>query len=283
VNSVECAQVAKYTAHYRKKTLLSEAIDDSITDHVSSTLLFQQTSLNTGKLAARYFYSNIKKDRMLILFDESNQSFRSIAKGFISEGNLVGAQVYEESFDSTLGKIDFNRVLSRIKSVSPQIIYLCIYEKNVEEILTLTLKTFEIPSMLFLNKVPSDLSLASRPELYRQLFCITTFFEQKDAFISSSFFQSYGKKFNQKPDYYASLGYDEMMLVREMIKKNSNQYSKELFSQLKGLSFDPEFFVTGFRGFSSDGLAKRPIDVLKIVKGKVSLQETFFSEVSLRR
>jgi ABC-type branched-subunit amino acid transport system substrate-binding protein len=283
VSSVECAQVAKYMAHYRKKVFLSEAIDDTITDHVTSTLLIQQAPINIGKLAVRYFFSNLKKDKILILYDLSNSSYKGIAKGFKAEGELIGAQVFEESFDSTLGKVDFNRVLTRVQSQGPQIIFFCVYEDDLEDILKLTLRTFAIPAMLFTNRLPNDISITSNPDIYQQIFCILPFFDKKESFIASDFYKNYFHKFNQYPDYYASLGYDEMILVREMVKKNSNQYQKELFSQLRGSSWDEKLFVTRFRGFSNDGLAKRPIDIVKISKGKASLLETFWSEVSLRR
>lgn len=283
VGSVECSQVAKYMAHYRKKVFISEAIDDSVVDHVNSTLLIQQTPLNSGKLSVRYFFSNLKKDRMLVLYDKSNLSFQGIAKGFISEGKLIGTQVFEESFDSTMGKTDFNRLLARVDSLAPQIIFFCVYEKDGEELLTLTKKTFDIPATLFINRIPDDISLTSQPDIYDQVFSIVSFDEKKESFISSQFYQSFVQQFGQQPDYYSALGYDEILLIQEMIKKNSNQYQPDLFSQLKGVSFDESVFVTGFRGFSGDGLAKRPIDIVKIQKGVTAFVETFWAEVSLRR
>lgn len=282
-SSVECSQVAKYVAHYRKQVFISEAIDDTIVDHVSTTLLIQQTSLNIGKLAVRYFFSTLKKDRMLLLYDESNSSYQGIAKGFKAEGEVLGSQVFEEKFDSTTGKIDFNRLLSRIESLDPQIIYCCVYEKDLEEILKLTIRTFEIPSMLFINRIPNDLTLSSNPDIYKNLFCILPFYDKKESYVQSSFFRNYFRKFNQNPDYYAALGYDEIMLIQAVLQKNSNQYQKDLFSQLKGSVWDEKSFITGFKGFSNDGLAKRPIDIVKIRDGKANLVETYFSEVSLRR
>jgi len=283
VSSVECSQVSKYVAHFRKKVFLSEAIEDTVLDQVSSTLLMQQTSLNTGKLSARYFFSSLKKDKMVVLYDQSNLSFQGIAKGFISEGSLIGAQVLEESFDSTLGKTDFNRLLTKIESIAPQIIFFCVYEKELEELLKLTVKTFDLSATLFVNRIPDEVALTSQAEAYQQVFCVVPFFDKKDSFTSSRFYQAYVQKFNQKPNYYAALGYDEMIFIQEMVKKNSNQYHSELFSHLKGSSFDESIFVTGFRGFNSDGLAKRPVDIVKIQNGKVTLVETFWTEVSLRR
>jgi branched-chain amino acid transport system substrate-binding protein len=283
VSSVECAQVAKYVAHYRKKVFLSEAIDDTIPDHVTSTLLIQQTPVNIGKLAVRFFFSNLKKDKMLLLYDQSNRSYQGIAEGFKKEGDLIGAQVFEEGFDSTLGKTDFNRLLTKIDSINPQIIYCCVYEKDMEEILKLTLRTFEIPAMLFINRIPDEISRSTNPDLYQQIFCILPFFDKKDSFISSDFYKNYVRKFNQNPDYYAACGYDEIFFIQALLKNNSNQTKKELFSHLKGSTWDEKLFVTGFKGFNNDGLAKRPIDIVKISNGKLSLLETFWSEVSLRR
>jgi ABC-type branched-subunit amino acid transport system substrate-binding protein len=283
VSSVECAQVAKYVAHYRKKVFLSEAIDDTIPDHVTSTLLIQQTPVNTGKLAVRYFFSNLKKDKMLLLYDQSNRSYQGIAEGFKTEGGLIGAQVFEEGFDSTLGKTDFNRLLTKIESINPQIIYCCVYEKDLEEILKLTLRTFEIPAILFINRIPDEISRSTNPDLYQQIFCILPFFDKKDSFISSDFYKNYVRKFNQNPDYYAACGYDEIIFIQALLKNNSNQTKKELFSHLKGSTWDEKLFVTGFKGFNNDGLAKRPVDIVKINNGKLSLLETFWSEVSLRR
>lgn len=283
ISSPESAQVAKYIANFRKKTLISETIEDTVTDHVSSTLIFQQTPINIGKLSVRYFFSNLKKDRMVILFDKSNHSFQSIANGFQTEGNLIGSQVYKESFDSTAQKVDFNRLLARIKTLNPQIIYICTYDSEREEILKLIRNTFTFSSIIFLYRVPNDISLQSNPDFYKNTYCITPFFESKESYITSNFYLNYWKKFNQKPSFYAALGYDEIVLIREMIKRNSNQYDKNLFSHLKGSSWDETQFVTGFRGFSSDGLAKRPIDIVKINEGVVLYHDTFWSEVSLRR
>ena len=183
ISSADSAQVAKYVAHYRNKVFITETIEDTVIDHVSTTLLFQQTPINIGKLAVRYFFSNLKKDRMAVLYDQSNRSFSNIAKGFSSEGSLIGAQVYLESYDSSVQKVDFNRLLARVQSVNPQIIFFCSYENDLEEMLKLVQNSFTIPAMFFSNLIPNDISLKSQAGLYKNLFCISTFYDKKDAFL----------------------------------------------------------------------------------------------------
>jgi len=283
INSIECAQVAKYIAHYRQKTLITDTFDESVTDQVETTLLFQQSPLNMGKLAVRYFYSNLKKDRLVILYDESNRSYKSIAKGFSSEGELIGAQVISESFDSTVGKIDFNRILARIQSLNPQVIYFCTNASDHEELLKLSQLTFNMHSILFLNRIPDEIMMSSNPKIFQQIFCIVPFFDQKETFVNSKFFAEYKQKFNKNPDYYSLMGYDEMILLQEMMATKTNQSILDLFTHLKGSSMDPLRFMAGFRGFSADGLAKRPIDIVRISEGKMQLVTEFWTEVSLRR
>lgn len=284
VPSTECAQVAKFVSNTYQIPFITDSFDDTLVENVETVSVFNQTPRNMGKLAARYFYFYLKKNKVSVLFDESTLSNTQMADGFIQEANLIGLSISQNKFNGKSPKIDFNRIFITMKTWDPEIVLICADSSLYDSILTLLQQVFIAMPMTFLSRVPREESLTAWSNLFQNVYCFSVFYEKKPPFTKHSFYEQYQKQFNQEPDYYSALGYDEVMMIAEMIQRKENQTMGFGFNDCKGWKTEKKMlYTTGFIGFDQDGLAMRPIDVLSIQKGQITFITEYWAEISLRR
>lgn len=284
VPSAECAQVAKYISDTYRIPFITDSYDDTLVDQVDSVSVFNHTPFNVGKLAARYFYYYVKKNKVSLLFDENTLSNKQMAKGFELESNLIGLHISQNKFNGNSPKTDFNRILVTMKSWDPEIVFLCTDANRFDSILSTMQQVFPSLPMTYLGRTPREESLIGNPALYENVNCFSVFFEQKPSFLQSAFYQQYKTEFNRAPDFYAALGYDEIILITELVQRKENQKSGDWFIECKGWKTEKrERYNTGFIGFDQDGLAQKPIDIVSVREGKLVFQNEYWAETSLRR
>jgi branched-chain amino acid transport system substrate-binding protein len=275
VPSVKCAQVAKHIANLRGKPFITEAFDEKVVKNVENTLLFNQNPYSEGNLSALYFFYVLKKNRLAILYDDSVPSFISIAKGF-QEISKIGASVALESFSNSVQPIDFSAHFARLKEINPEVIFILSDAGLYLEMLKIAKEALKINAIFALNNLPK--SSLNEP-VFEGVYIILPFFEKKDKFVNSLFFKNYSAKFGSEPNLYSALGYDEMMLLKQILTDLKQvSFDSSLAAKLKGLKFEKEKFCTSFLGFDKNGLAKRPIDILKILGGNITYSSEFWMD-----
>jgi len=284
VPSVECAQVAKYISGTYQIPFITNGYDDTLVENVDSVCVFNQNPSHVGKLVARYFYFYLKKNKVSLLYDEGILSNKQMAEGFIQEAGLIGLHISRNHYNGKSPKTDFNRILVTMKTWDPDIVFLCLDPVQYDSALTTMKQVFSTSPMVFLSRAPREDSLMKNPGLYEALYCISVFFEQRPTFVQNEFYKQFQKEFNRSPDFYAAMGYDEIMLIAELIQRKENQKKGDWFTECKGWKTENrDRYNTGFIGFDLDGLAQKPIDVLSIRNGKLVFQNEYWAEISLRR
>ena len=234
VPSISCSQIAKYIANNRKKVFISEAFDETITKNVNYTLSFNQNPYSVGKYSTLYFFYILKKNKMAILYDNSNQSFLSQLKGF-KEVISTGISVSEEPFDGRKEKKDFSSNFARLKGINPEVIFI-LADPSLYRDIILNAKQILGDSVLFvLNNIP-EFETIKNNKSFENVYIISNFYENKNKFIESDFYKIYKSKFESNPTFYSALGFD------------------------------------------ANGLAIKPIDILKITNGSVTYVGEFHME-----
>ncbi len=284
VPSTECAPVAKYVSDAYDIPFITNSFDDTLVENVQTVSVFNQTPRNMGKLAARYFYFYLKKNKVSLLFDDSTLSNQQMAGGFIQEANLIGLSISQNQFNGKSPKIDFNRIFVTMKTWNPEIVFICADSRRFYSVLALLNQVFVTMPMTFLGRMPREESVITLPDIFQNVYCFSVFFEKKPTFIQHPFYEQFKRQFDQEPDYYAALGFDEIMLIAEMIQRKENQNQRSGFTDCKGWKTEKnKMYATGFIGFDQDGLAMRPIDVVSIQEGQFTFITEYWAEISLRR
>lgn len=275
VLSVKCAQVAKHIANLRKKAFITEAYDEKVVRDVSNTLLFNQNPYNLGKLASLYFFYVLKKNRLAILYDDSVSSYRSIANGF-EEISKVGARVALEPFSSSSQQFDLSSNLARIKETGSEVIFIISDSSLYLETLKIAKETLNINAIFALNNLPSS---SFNDSVFDGVYVILPFFEKKDEFVKSTFYKNYSYKFGSEPNLYSALGYDEIILLSQVLTiLKPTSFDINLIEKIKETKFQEDKFCMKFFGFDKNGLAKRPIDILKVLEGNVTYSSEFWMD-----
>ena len=188
-----------------------------------------------------------------------------------------GISVSEEPFDGRKEKKDFTSNFARIKGINPEVVFIIADPFLYSDIL-LNAKQILGDSVLFvLNNTP-DLEIIKNNNSFDNVYIISSFYESKNKFIESDFYKTYKSKFESNPNFYNALGFDEIVLIKEILNNNLNFNSIDFVNKIKDMKFNDDIFVTGFKGFDSNGLAIKPIDILKIINGSISYIGEFHME-----
>ncbi len=273
--SAECAQVAKFVADAWDRTFVCNSYQHSIVDEVKTTLLVNQNPLYQGKLSARYVVTEMKKQRICIVVDQSSQRLRSLKEGFTQEGNNIDATIMEISFLNE-NTVDPNKVFATISQSNVDAIFLITKPSMYQTMIATARKDFSIFAPIIMPTLPIEEVLENN--FWEDTFFLVPFFTEKPDFTSSSFFQTYLKTFGQPPDYYAALGADEMTLINHAASVSKQNSLAQIYKELRKADLSDIHFFTGLKGFDASGLALKPIDIVRIQNQSLIFQETYWHE-----
>ncbi len=273
--SAECAQVAKYVADTWKRTFICNSYQTSIVDEVQTTLLINQNPYYQGKLSARYVISEMQKQRICIIVDQSNDRLISLKEGFAHEGRIMDATIMEIGYQSP-SEIDPNAFFAKISQSNVDAVFLLISDSLYQSFLITARKDFQIHVPFILSTLPLDDFLWQN--YWENTYLFLSFYDQKPAFVSSSFYQDYMETFSQPPDFYAALGADEMILLDYAVSTLGLGSITQLYKELRNTDLTEISFLTGVRGFDSKGLALKPIDIVYLQNQKLTYQQTYWHE-----
>ena len=274
--SVECAQVAKYIAQSYHRTFLCNAYESTIPDNVDTTVLFNQNPFYQGKLLVRYIFDKMDKRRVCVVYDTTNPLYSSMHDGIVAEGNSIGVTVMEVPMEGKKN-LDPNRIFAKVSSSNPECIVVLTDSSLTNSFLLTAKNDFHIFTPFFFPVIPEDYKSIS---VQGEIYFFTPFFEKKPSFLSSVFYQQYLAKFNSEPSYFAVLGFDEIVFLQTVASNNNFDNWNEIYKNLKGMSIDNTLFLTGLRGFSEDGFALKPIDIIELKSQQLVYKETYWHSLT---
>ena len=265
-------------AEFRQIPFICNAYDSSLGSKTNKTIVFRQNPAQMGSLTALYFFYVLKKNRLAVLYDEALLSTIQSSEAFLREGRLIGANMLEVTFSSFDRPADWQVSWSKLQSASPDLVFLAADPSHYKDLLIIARKVLQIPAIFVLHHLPLAEDLETDPDLFDNTYFMLPFYDNKDKFLQSSFYQQYLDRFNQKPGYFSAQGHDEIVFLHELMEADKNQTISERFRNLYSLTFDKDKFLTGFRGFAENGFSMHELDVLKMNQGKLEYLGEFWME-----
>ncbi len=279
--SAENAQIGKHIAQIRGVPFIANAYDAELINESPSsyTAVLRQNPMQLGQLTALYFFYMMKKNRLAVISDVALIPSTQCALGFLGEGRLIGATMIEETYSSFERPADWQVSWSRLERAEPEVVFIAGDPSHYRDMLKIAREVLQIASIIVFQHMPMKEDLENHRELFDQTFVMLSFYSEKEEFVQSQFYQSYVKRFNEKPGFFSAQGHDEIMFLDEVMRSREHLPLNERFLNLEGYLAEQERYLTGFRGFLQDGYSFHSMDVLKIETESVEFLGSFWMEI----
>ncbi|TWH49051.1 ABC transporter substrate-binding protein [Sporomusa sp. KB1] len=225
-----------------------------------------------GTVAANFAINSLKVKTAVVLIDNSSDYSKGLSQFFKESYTKNGGQIIAE--EAYLQKDqDFKAILTKIKSLNPEVIYLPGYYEEVGKIIKQAREMgITVP---FLGgdawDSPKLLEIGGAQPLNNTHF--TNFYSIEDTNPASmAFVDAFKKEYGQVPDSMAAMGYDAAYLLVDAIKRaNSAEPAKirEALAATQGFKS-----VSGDMSLTSTHDAIRSAVIIELKDGKQVYKET---------
>ncbi|PWK10266.1 amino acid/amide ABC transporter substrate-binding protein (HAAT family) [Tumebacillus permanentifrigoris] len=213
-------------ANNKKVPMLTpSATNDSITFDAKKSKLneyvFRACFIDSfqGKVMADFSAKNLKAKNAVVYIDNSSDYSKGLAKSFTSTFTAGGGKVVaEESYQTK--DTDFKAVLTRIKTLNPEVIFVPGYYEEVGKIIKQAREMgIKVPMMGGDGWDAPELAQIAGAENLNNTFISNHYSsEDKDPKVVK-FIDNFKSKYNSVPDAMAVLGYDGMYMMADAIKR----------------------------------------------------------------
>lgn len=225
-----------------------------------------------GTVAANFALNSLKVKKAAILIDNSSDYSKGLSQFFKEAYTKGGGQIVAE--EAYLQKDqDFKAILTKVKALNPELIYLPGYYEEVGKIIKQAREMgITVP---FLGgdawDSPKLVEIAGPAPLNNTHF--TNFYSNEDTSpASKAFVEAYKKEYGQVPDSMAAMGYDAAYLLVDAIKRaNSTEAAKirDALASTQGFKS-----VSGEMNFTPTHDAIRSAVIIELIDGKQVYKET---------
>ncbi len=172
-----------------------------------------------GTVGANFAQNTLKAQKAAIMIDNSSDYSKGLAQ-FFKESFLKngGVLVAEEAY---LQKDqDFKTILTKIKAVNPDLIYVPGYYEEVGKIVRQAREMGITAAFMGGDGWDSPkLVEIGTPAALNNTFFTNHYSPEDTSSMSKAFVEAYKKEYNQAPDAFAVLGYDAVYLLADAIKR----------------------------------------------------------------
>lgn len=217
-----------------------------------------------GQIMADFAFNKLNLRRISILYVNSDYG-KGIEEVFGSEFKKYGGKVISsEGYE--LGTNDFRSQLTKIKSLSPDAIYLPGYYKELSGILR-QVKELRIKSkLLSVNSFydPKLINIAGNAA-EGAIFTYPLYDVESEEPVIKEFVSKFNQRYGKNPDAFAVQGYDAMKILTYAIEKGgltSDEIQKEM-SQIRDFPG-----VSGKMSFDEHGDIVKGLKLLTVRNGK---------------
>ena len=191
-----------------------------------------------GTVGANFVLKDLKLKKAVVMIDNSSDYSKGLAKFFKEAytkggGTIAGEEAYLQKDK------DFKAILTKIKGMNPEVIYLPGY---YEEVGMIAKQAREMGLMMPIVggdgwDSPKLVEIAGKDALKNTFFSNHYAADDKDPAVVK-FVADYKKEYNQTPDALAALAFDATMMVVDAIKRANSaepQKIRDALEQTKGL------------------------------------------------
>lgn len=228
-----------------------------------------------GEVMARYAADNLKAKTAALMVEKSSDYSVGLAESFQKTFESKGGKIVaEESF--TKADTDFSSVLTKIKGSNPDVIFLPAYYNSVG--LVATQARAQGITVPFLGgdgwESPKLIELGGK-NLEGCAFS-THFNVNAPEGVVADFVKAFRAKTGEDPDGLSALGYDDVMMVADAIKRAGkfNRYAiRDALAGTKGFEG-----VTGMITINAQGNPDKPATIMEIKNGKLEYVTKMYPE-----
>ncbi len=226
-----------------------------------------------GKAGAKVAVDMLKAKRISILQVDIDFG-KTLAAGFTEKAQQLGAQIISVDSFST-GEKEFTPVLTKIKQLNPDLIYVPGYAAECSQIVRQAKELGITAKILGTEGADSTVQfLGVAKDAANGVIITTNMNRDSDRKIVQDFIKDYNQKYGHKPDMVAASTYDAFMVLANVMKAKGAEPDKIR----QGLTEVKDYeAVTGLiKGYNQIGEVKKSVQV-QIVK---DAEFHYFGEIS---
>lgn len=225
-----------------------------------------------GTVGANFVLNTLKLQKAAILVDSSSDYSKGLAAFFKDAFTKGGGSILAE--EAYLQKDqDFKTILTKIKALNPEIIYVPGYYEEVGKIVKQARELgMNIPIVGGDGwDSPKLVEVATAPALNNTYF--TNHYSVEDTSpVSQAFVEAYKKEYGQAPDAMAVLGYDAANILIDAISRANSDEPAKIREALAATKDYPA--ITGSTTFNSTHDAVKSAVIIEMKDGKQTYRAT---------
>ena len=270
-----CTQAVTALAQAQKVVLVAPAATmESITD--AGNFIFRACFIDPfqGTVGGLFAADTLGAKKAAILYDNGNDYSTGLTENFVNSFEKQGGEVVaRESYGK--GEVDFNAQLTKIKSASPDVVYLPDYYAKVS-LIAKQLRAMGINTPIVGADGWDGLTENAGDEVLNGFYSNHYAADSTDPKVVN-FVQAYRQKFNSTPVSFAALGYDSLYLVRDALSRAGSTDPEKIRDELAKTDGS---YVTGKLTFDSRRNPIKSAVMLEIVKQGGALATAYKTTVN---
>ncbi|MCR5252786.1 MAG: ABC transporter substrate-binding protein [Treponema sp.] len=227
-----------------------------------------------GTVGAKFAAETLNAKNAAILYDIGNDYSVGLTDNFEKTFKAAGGKVTKESYST--GEKDFNAIITKVKSVNPDVVYLPDYYATVA-LVAKQLRANGITCPIVGGDGWDGLTDNAGDEVLNGFYSNHYATDSTDAAVKK-FVGNFKAKFNREPTSFAALAYDSVYMVKDsMIKAGTTSDSVKIRAALEANSGD---YVTGHLTFDAKHNPVKSAVMLELVKKDGKLVTTYKTTVN---
>ena len=170
-----------------------------------------------GPYNARWAVEGLKKKRLATIYINNDWGVDA-NKYFVAEARKLGAEIVaEEAF--TPGEKDFTAILTKIKRINPELIYLPTFYADAAAILNQAKRLHFKPVILANSSLFSQKTIELGGDAVEGILIPANYFSTDPRPGAQRFTKEYRERYGSDPNQFAALAYDAASLLVAALKK----------------------------------------------------------------
>lgn len=228
-----------------------------------------------GRVGGKFAADNLGAKKAAILYDIGNDYSVGLMENFEVEFKKQGGQIVAKESYAT-GEKDFNAIITKVKAANPDVVYLPDYYSTVA-LISKQLRAQGV-SVPFVGPDGWDgLTEVAGDEVLNGYYS-NHYAADSDSPVVQKFVKAFEAKYNEKPNSFATLGYDSMYMLKDAIVKAGTTDSTKVRDALALTDGD---YVTGHIKFDEQRNPVKSAVMIKMTKENGKLSQAYAATVNV--
>lgn len=228
-----------------------------------------------GRVGGKFAADNLGAKKAAILYDIGNDYSVGLTENFENEFKKQGGTIVAKESYAT-GEKDFNAIITKVKAANPDVVYLPDYYSTVA-LISKQLRAQGV-SVPFVGPDGWDgLTEVAGDEVLNGYYS-NHYAADSDSPVVQKFVKAFQAKYNEKPNSFATLGYDSMYMLKDAIIKAGTTDATKVRDALEKTDGD---YVTGHIKFDEKHNPIKSAVMIKMIKENGKLSQAYATTVNV--